>query len=204
VSTRRRATIAASLLVGLLWLPAAATAQRQTPCRERVPASSSVRTAPPDEPGERMLVVGQVLVGKDRGTISGARVLAFHTDARGYYSEGGMDENNARLCGVLKTSDDGGFRFDMIRPAHYATGGPPAHVHFEVTLPNGQVERFSLEFEGDPLLGGKPAGERWDNIRPVTRDEDGLLIVERDLWVREVHGPRPPARPTQRSSASRP
>jgi protocatechuate 3,4-dioxygenase beta subunit len=143
-----------------------------------------------------MLVVGQVLIGKDRGTISGARVLAFHTDARGYYSEGGMDENNARLCGVLKTSDDGGYRFEIIRPAHYATGGPPAHVHFEVTLPQGQVERFTLEFEGDPLLGGKTAGERWDSIRPITKDEDGLLVVERDLWVKEVESVRPAPRPS--------
>jgi protocatechuate 3,4-dioxygenase beta subunit len=185
-------------------LPAAANAQRQTPCRERVPAGSSVRTVAPDEPGERMLIVGQVLVGKEKKTISGARVLAFHTDARGYYSDGGMDENNARLCGVLKTSDDGGYRFEIVRPAHYATGGPPAHVHFEVTLPNGQTERFTLEFEGDPLLEGKPAGERWDTIRPITKDDDGMLIVERDLWVREVHATRPPALPPPRPSASRP
>jgi protocatechuate 3,4-dioxygenase beta subunit len=198
----RRIAVSALALSMALWLPASAVAQRATTCRERVPASSSVRTAAPDEPGERMLVVGQVLIGEDRGTISGARVLAFHTDARGYYSEGGMDENKARLCGVLKTSDDGGFRFDIIRPAHYATGGPPAHVHFEVTLPNGQLERFTLEFEGDPLLGGKTAGERWDTIRPVVRNDEGLLVVERDLWVREVHStrPQPPARP----SASRP
>jgi protocatechuate 3,4-dioxygenase beta subunit len=203
VRARRCFRPAASLLLGVLLLPSAATAQRQTPCSERVPAGSSVRTTPPDEPGERMLVVGQVLIGKDRDTISGARVLAFHTDARGYYSDGGMDESNARLCGVLKTSDDGGYRFDIIRPAHYATGGPPAHVHFEVTLPNGQTERFTLEFEGDPLLDGKPAGERWDTIRPIIRDEDGLLIVERDLWVREVQAVRPPPRPA-RPAASRP
>jgi protocatechuate 3,4-dioxygenase beta subunit len=142
-----------------------------------------VRTALPGEPGEPMRVVGRVLVGKDRRPVSGARVVAYHTDARGYYSKDGMDERNARLCGVLSSSDDGGFSFDIIRPAHYATGGPPAHVHFEVKLPNGNTARFELQFEGDPLLQGKPAGERWDTIRPVTKDEDGTLLVERDLWV---------------------
>ena len=181
----RAATLASCLLLlGAALAPANAFAQRGTTCRERIPAAASVRTAGPDEPGERMLIVGQVVSGADKKTVSGARVLAFHTDARGYYSEGGMDENNARLCGVLKTSDDGGFRFEVIRPAHYATGGPPAHVHFEVTMPDGKRDRFTLEFEGDPLLEGKKAGERWDTIRPMIKDEDGLLIVERDLWVR--------------------
>jgi protocatechuate 3,4-dioxygenase beta subunit len=182
---RRTFALAACLLIGTVGMAAAATAQRETPCRDRVPAASSVHTAAPSEPGERMLIVGKVITGAERKTVSGARVLAFHTDANGYYSDGGMDESKARLCGVLKTSDDGGFRFEIIRPAHYATGGPPAHVHFEVTLPNGKSQRFTLEFEGDPLLGGKAAGERWDTIRPVTKDEDGLLIVERDLWVQE-------------------
>ncbi|HEX2466012.1 MAG TPA: hypothetical protein VHR17_15420 [Thermoanaerobaculia bacterium] len=183
-NAQRCLSLAGCMLIGMLALPAAATAQRDTPCRQRVPAASSVRTVTPSEPGERMLIVGKVIAGADKKTVSGARVVAFHTDAKGYYSDGGMDEGKARLCGVLKTSDDGGFRFEAIRPAHYATGGPPAHVHFEVTLPDGDSERFTLEFEGDPLLAGKPAGERWDTIRPVTKNEDGLLVVERDLWVR--------------------
>src|SRR5688572_18008021 len=183
---RHRAAVLASglLLLGVALAPVNAFAQRGTTCRDRIPAASSVRTAGPDEPGERMLIVGHVLTGAEKKSVSGARVLAFHTDARGYYSEGGMDENNARLCGVLKTSDDGGFHFEVIRPAHYATGGPPAHVHFEVTLPDGKRDRLTLEFEGDPLLEGRKAGERWDSVRPVTKDEDGLLVVERDLWVK--------------------
>src|SRR5262245_33578839 len=129
-SRRRAARIASSLLLLVSVVPRGADAQRGTTCRERIPAGNSVRTATPEEPGERMLIVGHVLTGADQKTVSGARVLAFHTDAKGYYSDGGMDENNARLCGVLKTSDDGGYRFEVIRPAHYATGGPPAHVHF--------------------------------------------------------------------------
>jgi protocatechuate 3,4-dioxygenase beta subunit len=111
-------------------------------------------------------------------------VLAFHTDARGYYSEGGMDESNARLCAVLVTGESGGFRFEIVRPAHYATGGPPAHVHFEVTLPGGAPRSFVLNFEGDPLLDGKKAGERWDDVRPVTSSTGATPVVERDLWVR--------------------
>ena len=157
-------------------------AQRDTLCRDRQPTSSSVRIASDEEPGQPMVVSGRVLSGADRQPAGGARLLAFHTDDQGYYSEGGMDERNARLCGVLETDSQGRYRIETIRPAHYATGGPPAHVHFELTLPGERMRRFDLNFEGDPQLRGRSAGDTWDTIRPVT-EQDGTLLVERDFWV---------------------
>lgn len=158
-------------------------AQRDTLCRERVPNGPEVRIAGPEEPGQPMVIAGHVVEGSDRTPVGGAVLLAFHTDAAGYYSIDGMDEQNARLCGVLRTAEDGSFRIETIRPAHYATGGPPAHVHFELTLPDRRTRDFSLTFEGDPELGGRRAGDLWDTIRPVI-ERDGLQYVERDLWVR--------------------
>lgn len=177
-------TVVATALLCLCLPARPATAQRDTVCRDREATASSISIAAATEPGERMVVTGKVVGGADRAPIAGARVLAFHTDAKGYYSEGGMDENNARLCGVLRTDAQGSFRIETIRPAHYATGGPPAHVHFEVTVEGQPMRRFTLEFEGDPLLGGKRAGERWDSIRPVVAGAEGELTVERDLWIR--------------------
>ena len=179
-----RVAIVVAALVALSMPGAAATAQRGTVCRDREATASSIVIAPTSEPGERLVVTGKVLRGADRSPVAGARVLAFHTDAKGYYSDGGMDENNARLCGVLRTDAEGSFRIETIRPAHYATGGPPAHVHFEVTPPSGDTKRFVLNFEGDPLLGGRRAGERWEDVRPATQAADGTLAVERDLWIR--------------------
>jgi protocatechuate 3,4-dioxygenase beta subunit len=163
---------------------ASADAQRQTSCHEQEATASTVRIASEDEPGERMVVFGRVLAGQDRVPVAGAKVLAFHTDAQGYYSPGGMDERNARLCGVLRTDGEGRYRIETIKPAHYATGGPPAHIHFEVTAPGESRRRYTLNFEGDPGLGGRRAGESWDRIRPATRSDDGVLQVERDFWLR--------------------
>ena len=53
------------------------------------------------------------------------------------------------------------------------------HVHFEVTLPSGATHRFNLNFEGDPKLNGKQAGERWDRIRPVERGAEQADAVGR-------------------------
>lgn len=174
------------LLPALVVLAAATaplSAQRDTPCRDREPEILSAAIAAPDEPGERLVITGRVLQGEAAEPVGGARLLAFHTDADGYYSVGGMDEQHARLCGVLLTDDSGRYRFETIRPAHYATGGPPAHIHFELTLPGESMQRFSLTFEGDPKLGGRKAGELWETTRPVV-EHDGVLRVERDLWVR--------------------
>lgn len=171
-----------ALVLGLTMV-SAADAQRDTSCHEREPTGSAVRITSPDEPGTPLIITGRVLSGSERTPVAGARVLAFHTDSEGYYSVGGMEERNARLCGVLGTDDEGGFRIETIQPAHYATGGPPAHVHFEVTVPGERMRRFSLNFEGDPLLDGRLGGETWSTIRPIVQKDDALW-VERDLWIR--------------------
>ena len=44
------------------------------------------------------------------------------------------------------------------------------------------MRRFTLNFEDDPKLRGREAGERWETIRPVA-ERDGVLHVERDFWV---------------------
>lgn len=174
--------LAAVAAVGAL-VPGPLAAQRDTLCRDRVPTGSSIRIAGADESGTPLIITGRVLRGDERTTVAGARLLAFHTDNAGYYSENGMDERNARLCGVISTDAEGRYRIDTIRPAHYATGGPPAHVHFELTLPGQEMRRFTLNFEGDAELRGRGAGETWDTIRPVEQ-KDGVFRVERDFWVR--------------------
>ena len=113
-------------------LPAAAQPDRGD-CGGRKPEGWSVVVAGPAEPGARLVVEGRVLAADGESPVAGATVLVFHTDAEGYYSPGGMDEGNARLCGVMRTDEEGRYRFETIRPAHYATGGgPAAHVHYEV------------------------------------------------------------------------
>ena len=175
--------LSALFLLGMV-VAAGAQGQRNTPCHDREPEEGAVRIAGRDEPGVPLVILGRVLAGSEQEPVAGARVLAFHTDARGFYSDEGMDEQNARLCGVVLSDAEGRYRFETVKPAHYATGGPPAHVHFELTTVNGTAHRFTLNFEGDPLLKGEPAGERWDRIRPLEERVDGVLVVERDFWLR--------------------
>ncbi len=165
--------------------PSPATAQHRGDCGGQRAETWSVRIAGPDEPGERMVVSGRVLAADGETPVAGATVFVFHTDAQGYYSPGGMDESNARLCGLMLTGPDGRYRFESVRPAHYATGGPPAHVHYRVWGPGIPRRNFSLNFEGDPLLGARgrdaSGNPTWATIRPFTVGEDGGIEVVRDL-----------------------
>jgi protocatechuate 3,4-dioxygenase beta subunit len=109
---------------------------------------SHMRIAPPNEPGERMMLTGRVFGadGKPRG---GVTMFAFHTDARGEY---GRDAAGvARLHGTLVTAPDGSFSIDTIRPGGYPDGKSAAHMHF-VLRANGTEQSDAIFFEGDPNL----------------------------------------------------
>ncbi|MEE8137802.1 MAG: hypothetical protein V3T81_02860 [Thermoanaerobaculia bacterium] len=156
-------------------------------CRGLQPTSWQREIAGADEPGERVVVEGRVLDGDGMTPLAGITVFVFHTDARGHYSGEGMDESNARLCGLVRTDAMGRYRFETIRPAPYATGRVAAHIHYQVWGPGVRRQSFLLQFEGDPLLGerGRDASGNpvWARIRPLTLDADGVFHVERDLHV---------------------
>lgn len=168
--------VLAFLLAALVTLACPAAAQRGG-CLDAAPSGSTLVVAPADEPGERLTITGRVH-GPDGEPLSGTRVRVFQTDAAGYYSPGGMDEANARLCGVLETAADGTYEVRTVRPGRYATGGPAAHVHFEVTLPGGRGRMVTVHFPDDVVENGDPAaGDRAAGSRPLVRVDGGLAAV---------------------------
>ena len=114
----------------------------------------------------------------------GVRVRVYHTDASGYYSPGGMDESNVRLCGVLITGEDGTYRVETILPGKYATGGPAPHVHFDVSLPEGGTRLYTVFWREIREDGDAEAGERSATVRPMVRDKSGLLRLVYDIQLR--------------------
>jgi protocatechuate 3,4-dioxygenase beta subunit len=111
---------------------------------------------PPGEPGEPLIVEGRVL-SEDGKPVAGAPLYLYHTDVQGYYSAGGKDERNpgarsSRLRGNLKTDAEGRYQFRTIKPGQYPGSGPPAHIHYEITLGQKPTQGFELIFEGDSRL----------------------------------------------------
>lgn len=144
------------------------------------------RIAPQGEPGEPLVVGGQVLNPRGEEPAPGVVVYGYHTDKQGYYARNGGNQP-PRLRGWAKTDACGRFEFRTIRPAPYPGRDVPAHVHFVLWgagYPRQWVE--SLRFEGDPLLTRVMLEEsrrqgRFASVRPLRRGGDGVLRCSIDV-----------------------
>lgn len=148
-------------------------------CAGQDSTSSTVTIPPAGEPGEPMVITGNVFVGRGRVAVTDARLLIYHTNAAGRYARDASGYLGAYLCGVLRTDAEGRYRIETIRP-----GGQSQHIHFDITMPWGHKYYDAVSFEGDPRLRGMEASERWEEVRPVSIGPDGVHYVERDFWIR--------------------
>jgi protocatechuate 3,4-dioxygenase beta subunit len=106
-----------------------------------------------DEPGEPLRIEGRLLRASEcRTPLGGYGLDLWQADREGNYHE----PPDYRLRGRMVTKEDGTFAFETIMPGNYRLGGSfrPAHIHFRVYSPQGEVLLTSqLYFEGDPYLG---------------------------------------------------
>ena len=131
------------------------------------------------EPGERLVVTGQVF-GPDGATpVAGVIVYAYQTDANGEYRN---DVNRvARLHGWAKTDPQGRYEFQTIRPGAYPGRTIAAHIHFHVYGAGYPLQwTEELLFAGDKFL--KPAElehsaalGKFANVQALSKDKDGVL-----------------------------
>jgi protocatechuate 3,4-dioxygenase beta subunit len=119
--------------------------------------TSTVRIAGSNEPGERMVISGNVYETDGRTPASNVVVYAYHTNAQGIYPKRGNETGNARrhgyLRGWLRTDAQGRYRIESIRPGGYPGRPDPAHIHLVVKV-EGKAERWidELVFDDDPRV----------------------------------------------------
>ena len=140
-------------LLSLLML--AAMAGCRTPAA--APPSDKVSTivlAPPDEPGQRLMLTGTVIDSQTGEPIPGAKIYLYHADADGEYSPSNpADESTARLSGEVSSSAAGEFLVDTIVPREYdQPGNRHIHLHYvraEGYLDGGGVILFENDVNAD-------------------------------------------------------
>lgn len=134
----------------------------------------------PGEPGEPLMVKGQLFAPDGKTPAPGVTVYAYNTDAQGYYGEN-HTEYPPRLYGWMKTDDAGRFELLTIKPGRYPGMHVPAHMHFSLWgggYPPQWVDE--LRFEGDSYLTPAMIAEdrvrgEFATIQPLTRSQDGVL-----------------------------
>lgn len=164
-----------ALTVLLVVFSLTSVAARESRCRDAEPQGSSIVIAGTDEPGERMVVTGRVAGADGRG-IAGLTVHLYHTDKDGYYNRDEAGDEPVKLCGILRTGEDGRFSYETIRPGSYPGGGVAAHVHYEVWGKGVPRKSFELRFADDPLNRRASSA-----VRPIEKDEEGVWRVEQTL-----------------------
>jgi protocatechuate 3,4-dioxygenase beta subunit len=104
------------------------------------------------EPGDPLVVAGQVIAPDGRTPAAGVTVYAYNTDAKGYYCENNA-EYPPRIYGWMKTDSEGRFELATIMPGRYPGMRIPSHVHFSAWGAGYPPQWIpELRFEGDSYL----------------------------------------------------
>lgn len=155
---------------------------------------SRLGLAASDEPGERMLLAGRVLLPDGRTPAPGVVVYAHHTDAAGLYAGGRQgaqwSARHGRLRGWVTSDADGRYAFDTIKPAPYPDRSMPAHVHLYVAEPGRRPYYiddvvFDGEFGVTPEYRARQELRAGSGIVRLARP-DGRWLATRDI-VLERH-----------------
>jgi len=133
---------------------------------------SQTQIAAPGEPGDPLVVAGQVFAPDGRTPAPGVTVYAYNTDAEGYYGAG-RAEYPPRIYGWMRTDAAGRFELRTIRPGRYPNMRVPAHVHFDLWSGGYPMQwAEAVQFAGDSYLTAEMLDEdaklgRFHTIREV-------------------------------------
>jgi protocatechuate 3,4-dioxygenase beta subunit len=179
-------------LTGILglaaWLTAQAFASGPPPTPPPPANVSSVGViGGANEPGESLVVSGQVFAPDGVTPVAGIIVYAYQTDATGEYHN---DANSvARLHGWAKTDAQGRYEFRTIRPAPYPGRSIAAHIHFHVYGAGFPLQWTpELLFAGDQFIkraeiDSSAALGRFANVQALTKSSDGVLHCSFNIRV---------------------
>jgi protocatechuate 3,4-dioxygenase beta subunit len=179
-------------LIGLLLMSMLAfTVCAQAPQVAEKNASSKITIAAKDEPGERLIVTGQVFAADGKTPLAQASVYVFHTDTKGLYTPETNDNRNPRLRGYMRTDAQGRYEYSTIKPAPYPNNRIAAHIHYVVNAPGYQERIFEIVFEGDPNIDERMRADAARegsgfSIRSLTRDQQGVWRCAQDVKMRKL------------------
>jgi protocatechuate 3,4-dioxygenase beta subunit len=174
-------------LIGLLMVCMLSfTVCAQAPQVAEKNAPSIITIATKEEPGERLIVTGQVFGPDGKAPLAGASVYVYHTDAKGLYTPGVNDNRNPRLRGYMRTDAQGRYQYSTIKPAPYPNSRVVAHIHYVVNAPGYQERIFEIVFEGDPNIDERMRADSAKegsafSIRSLTRDQQGVWRCSQDV-----------------------
>jgi protocatechuate 3,4-dioxygenase, beta subunit len=191
-----------NLVLLILSLAIASLAQGPPPT-PTAPAdvSSSGNIGDSNEPGQRLMVSGQVFAPDGITPVPNVTVYAYQTDSTGHY-QNDPKTRIARLHGWAKTDAHGRFEFRTIRPGQYPGRTIPAHIHLHIYGGGYPLQwTTDLMFADDPLLRpdqveSSTALGKFANVQTLTHAADGSLRCTFNIRASNTTN-YPPGTPTE-------
>ena len=116
--------------------------------------------AEPDEPGQRLIISGDVLTNGCEAFVPGTMIEVWEADDAGCYSvnqdcsNGDPNFDPFNLRGKFFANASGNYNFETVLPGFYE--GRPRHIHIKISLPSGTFLASQIYFEGDPFCDSGP------------------------------------------------
>jgi len=140
-----------------------------------------------NEPGERLILSGQVRNLDCSELIQNTVVDAWHANDAGQYDNAGFN-----LRGITYSNSQCFYVFETILPGHYPNAGSfrPSHIHIKITPPGFDTLTTQLYFEGDEYIPGDAAAsitsgpyDATHRIIPLTMNFEGKYEGTWDIVV---------------------
>jgi len=129
------------------------------------------------EDGKRIIIKGQIFKEDGITPYNDLIIYAYHTDNKGYYSkkgdETGVNKQHGSHYGYCKTDTEGRYEISTIRPGRYPVNKFPAHIHWAVKEPDGNMFYLNdFVFSDDSLVNNDYLSHL------IYKGDDGVIILK--------------------------
>lgn len=178
--------------ITMLLVAVVATALSQDPVPFPPPppdVTFTAELAQKGEPGSPLVISGTVYRGDGTTPYAGLVLFFYQADNDGLYNKTDNAYWKPRLRGWVRTDERGRYVIRTIKPASYPRSRQAAHIHVTVrTSGSGARWLDDFLFSDDPFLSPsdrelpRVQGRR-SHVLELSRNQDGILVGERDLVV---------------------
>ncbi len=162
-------------------------------CFQNMPLqiTNIMNIADANEPGERMVISGQVVKSDGVTPYPGLLIYAYHTDDKGYYSkkgnETGFQKWHGHLHGWCRTDGNGRYEIHSVKPVKYPSNNAPAHIHAAMKKTENSPSFYinDFVFKDDPLVNESYTSslnlDGGLGVVELVKSADGILRGERKI-----------------------
>jgi len=129
----------------------------------------------PGDPGQRLHILGRV-TSTDGRPIPGAELTIWQADGAGRYHEN-------RYRALLRTEEDGGYRFSTVLPGQYYSN---KHIHMVVSHRAHHRLPTTILFKGDPLLDQVVDNDLAIDVEEARVDGETVLFGRFDIVMQPL------------------